>query len=258
MSTELSRTGMNRSCPVCSTLLRPVHLGAVVIDFCTQCRGSWCDADELQKAYSQKHRGGTLLIPALTEHARDPVICLKCSNPNPRTVRICQRCHTQIDFLCPVCRNPMEEISKNGIAIDRCLQCKGVWLDGGELKTLFEKYSQTIQHKGATASNVAGVAGQVALDMLIWAPDITILATANLLSHVPDLASKGLEIAGNMPEIAGKAVEGVMSAAGGATELAGTAVSGMIDVAGSVGEAASGAASSFLEIIVGLLAGIFD
>ena len=40
---------------------------------------------------------------------------------------------------CPVCENTrMREVEKNGILIDVCPDCKGVWLDRGELEKLLE------------------------------------------------------------------------------------------------------------------------
>ncbi len=38
---------------------------------------------------------------------------------------------------CPVCENSsMREVNKDGVQIDICPQCKGVWLDRGELDKL--------------------------------------------------------------------------------------------------------------------------
>ncbi|MEK0317636.1 TFIIB-type zinc ribbon-containing protein [Cohnella sp. 56] len=38
---------------------------------------------------------------------------------------------------CPICENSrMREVEKNGILIDVCPSCKGVWLDRGELDKL--------------------------------------------------------------------------------------------------------------------------
>ncbi|ESQ77329.1 zf-TFIIB domain-containing protein [Asticcacaulis sp. YBE204] len=37
---------------------------------------------------------------------------------------------------CPVCRNDFREVLKEGIIIDVCTQCRGVWLDRGELEKL--------------------------------------------------------------------------------------------------------------------------
>lgn len=39
---------------------------------------------------------------------------------------------------CPVCQGTMREINKSGVMIDTCTQCRGVWLDRGELEKLSE------------------------------------------------------------------------------------------------------------------------
>ena len=37
---------------------------------------------------------------------------------------------------CPVCQGSMREIERQGVLIDTCTQCRGVWLDRGELEKL--------------------------------------------------------------------------------------------------------------------------
>jgi Zn-finger nucleic acid-binding protein len=37
---------------------------------------------------------------------------------------------------CPVCQGAMREMNREGILIDVCTQCRGVWLDRGELEKL--------------------------------------------------------------------------------------------------------------------------
>jgi len=39
-------------------------------------------------------------------------------------------------LVCPVCQASMRETNKNGVLIDVCTQCRGVWLDRGELEKL--------------------------------------------------------------------------------------------------------------------------
>ena len=38
--------------------------------------------------------------------------------------------------LCPIDGTPLVEMMKNGVTIDVCPECKGVWLDRGELEKL--------------------------------------------------------------------------------------------------------------------------
>ena len=39
---------------------------------------------------------------------------------------------------CPICDVPMREVTRRGVKIDVCPECKGVWLDRGELDHLIE------------------------------------------------------------------------------------------------------------------------
>lgn len=39
-------------------------------------------------------------------------------------------------LVCPVCQGSVREVSNNGVLIDSCTQCRGVWLDRGELEKL--------------------------------------------------------------------------------------------------------------------------
>ena len=39
-------------------------------------------------------------------------------------------------LVCPVCRGSMREVNREGVMIDTCTQCRGVWLDRGELEKL--------------------------------------------------------------------------------------------------------------------------
>ena len=40
---------------------------------------------------------------------------------------------------CPVCRVPLSMSERSGIEIDYCPQCRGVWLDRGELDKIVER-----------------------------------------------------------------------------------------------------------------------
>lgn len=42
-------------------------------------------------------------------------------------------------MLCPVCRVDLVLSDKQGVEIDYCPQCRGIWLDRGELDKLIEK-----------------------------------------------------------------------------------------------------------------------
>lgn len=51
---------------------------------------------------------------------------------------------------CPVCKVGMREVEREGVTIDVCTQCRGVWLDRGEL----EKLSEALSRGGGAGTSV--------------------------------------------------------------------------------------------------------
>ena len=50
------------------------------------------------------------------------------------------RSHDEVAAMsCPVCRVPLAMSDRQGIEIDYCPQCRGVWLDRGELDKIVER-----------------------------------------------------------------------------------------------------------------------
>ena len=45
---------------------------------------------------------------------------------------------------CPVCRVPLTMSERQGVEIDYCPQCRGVWLDRGELDKIIERSAQDL------------------------------------------------------------------------------------------------------------------
>lgn len=58
---------------------------------------------------------------------------------------------------CPICELPLQMTERQGIEIDYCPKCRGVWLDRGELDKLIER-SNTPYGAGerATAERIPG------------------------------------------------------------------------------------------------------
>lgn len=44
-------------------------------------------------------------------------------------------------MLCPVCRTDLHMTERQGVEIDYCPKCRGVWLDRGELDKIIERAS---------------------------------------------------------------------------------------------------------------------
>ena len=56
---------------------------------------------------------------------------------------------------CPLCGGRMREMRKHGVDMDVCLDCKGIWLDHGELA----KIMQTCMREGAAPDAMPSQAG---------------------------------------------------------------------------------------------------
>ncbi len=48
-------------------------------------------------------------------------------------------------MLCPVCSVDLVMSDRNGVEIDYCPKCRGVWLDRGELDKIIERNSSSQQ-----------------------------------------------------------------------------------------------------------------
>ena len=42
-------------------------------------------------------------------------------------------------LLCPNCNASMQAVQRSGVELDMCPQCRGVWLDRGELEKIIEQ-----------------------------------------------------------------------------------------------------------------------
>jgi uncharacterized protein len=56
---------------------------------------------------------------------------------------------------CPVCSVPLTMSDRQGIEIDYCPQCRGVWLDRGELDKIIERSAAPAPQQAAPQPNYA-------------------------------------------------------------------------------------------------------
>ena len=45
---------------------------------------------------------------------------------------------------CPACGGQLVEIERSGVRVDACRQCRGVWLDRGELDRILERERRVV------------------------------------------------------------------------------------------------------------------
>ena len=71
---------------------------------------------------------------------------------------------------CPVCRVPLAMSDRQGIEIDYCPQCRGVWLDRGELDKIIERSAPAPSAQAAPAPQPAAPLHQGAGGQSPWSP----------------------------------------------------------------------------------------
>lgn len=54
---------------------------------------------------------------------------------------------------CPIDNTPLQMTERQGIELDYCSQCRGVWLDRGELDKIIERSSQETSQYPPTSQN---------------------------------------------------------------------------------------------------------
>ncbi|HEY0113939.1 MAG TPA: zf-TFIIB domain-containing protein [Allosphingosinicella sp.] len=63
---------------------------------------------------------------------------------------------------CPVCRVPLVMSERQGVEIDYCPQCRGVWLDRGELDKIIERGARDAAPAAPRSAPQPGYGGQPA------------------------------------------------------------------------------------------------
>jgi len=117
-----------RVCPRCNIRLRTIDLkidGKFLIERCDECLGLFFDPGELEAVLEATVTN----VFAVNETRLDNIN--KAMRANDYGVTYIK---------CPVCTKIMNRVNfgtKSGVIVDRCRE-HGVWLDGGELRHLFE------------------------------------------------------------------------------------------------------------------------
>jgi Zn-finger nucleic acid-binding protein len=123
-----NETDSVRICPRCSVKLTTIDLqigGTFLIERCDECLGLFFDPDELE---------------ALLEATVSNVFTI--NRTQLEAINATRRSNDYgVSYIkCPVCSKLMNRVNfgaKSGVVADRCKD-HGVWLDGGELRQLFE------------------------------------------------------------------------------------------------------------------------
>jgi Zn-finger nucleic acid-binding protein len=218
-------------CPICIgvqmdkiALRRPGT--RLLLDHCSRCGGVWFEKGEPQQLTWHEPAELWKLIPPRSHIIRPP--CHGCGTPLGRDDHECPVCSRTNDLMCPQCDTKATRASVDGITLDVCEKCKGVWFDHAELRSIWKlKLTEIARNRPGDAQ---GMGTGVLFEALIWAPDIAFYgahAVGSGLAHT----------AGAVGELA----------KGGGAEAA----SGVLGALGDAGE-------SVFEAIASILGGLFD
>lgn len=109
------------TCPACQRPLHRFKAGTVTLDGCDGgCGGIWFDHRELEKV----DREFAHAADKIADIFHDPDVKV-----DDYAVRSCPRC-------AGVTLDKKLYSLGSGVIMDRCLKCKGVWLDNGELEKI--------------------------------------------------------------------------------------------------------------------------
>ena len=191
-------------CPVCvGVLMEKNHLpgpgAGFTIDFCPRCGGIWFDRGEVGEVARQDRTVLTGLILDPTTRINPP--CHKCRTPLDRNADQCKVCGWKNVLRCPVCDRDMERRPVQGVTLDLCRRCQGVWFDNAELTAIWRMNAAALAAKRkGTLSDGAELGASVLLESMFWAPSLVV--------HGGVAAAHGI---GAAAEVAGSAAEGVFS-----------------------------------------------
>lgn len=116
-------------CPKCVGKLKEKNVENVKVDVCWVCEGIWLDGKELEKVLEADSKDFKLIDIDREELDGKEVAEL----------------YKELDAIIGKCPKCAEEIIlettsyPRGISVDVCPKCKGIWLDGGEIKKLRDR-----------------------------------------------------------------------------------------------------------------------
>ena len=127
---------MNLGCMKCTSILDKAEIEGVEVDACPKCGGLWLDEGEIEKIAAK--------MAAEVDRLRDLLVPRGGAPAVP----------SEIQNACPACTATMREVLVGEIHVDYCSECKGIFLDRGEL----EKALDLVKGAGGTMLSLIAAA----------------------------------------------------------------------------------------------------
>lgn len=230
-------------CPVClGTTMDKVKLGPggeLELDHCGRCGGIWLEHGEVQRLRDLPK--AELWRHVAPRQGAFRMRCHDCHAPLERAEEKCPGCGWSNVLDCPGCGRAMRVESHDGLRLDVCRDCKGVWFDHHELEAIWSaSFDRALRQRnlprGRSLADAAEETGDVLLDTLFHAPGLVyygahavghaVSASAEVLAHVPGAIA-------STPEAASTVFEVVTQAGGSVFEVIVEIIGGIFDGLGS-------------------------
>jgi len=192
-------------CPVCLVMMDKAQVrgrgGVLTLDHCARCGGVWFERGEVQQLAARTPADLWAEVAPRVEAPRPP--CHTCGAPLDRDAEKCAACGMRNEIDCPSCDQTMARRDVNGLVLDICERCHGVWFDNRELAAVWKLAvdAQMARRRPSAAGDALAVGGDVLLNTMFWAPGLVI-----------DGVAGAAELGGAAFEAVGGAAEGVFEA----------------------------------------------
>ena len=230
----MTDTEVRLPCPTCLGVmmekLKPVRDRELVLDYCRRCGGVWFDAGEVHALREAQPKGLGSSVELRETAFRMP--CHSCHAPMDRNAVACPACGWKNRLDCPTCQKPLERIERDGLTLDACRPCRGVWFDNHELAQIWNLEMRRNVPTVRQSDGSMVVANHFLLDAFLWAPDLVFLSASGV-------------------------AHGAGAVGGAAADITAGGLSGVAETAGGVVEGAGEAAGSVFETIAEIIAGLF-
>jgi Zn-finger nucleic acid-binding protein len=104
---------MPLTCPVCRKDMEVTYYRELQLDWCRLCGGLWFDGGEVEKLTTYKNIPKKLTHPMAYDYSEKKV--------------------AEGERFCPRCNDVMKVVDYQGVNVDVCMKCQGIWFDRYEL-----------------------------------------------------------------------------------------------------------------------------
>jgi Zn-finger nucleic acid-binding protein len=209
--------GTRWPCPVClgATMEKVAVHGQdhLTVDHCPRCGGLWLERGEVGRLRARPEKA---LWAQVDRREAPRPRCHSCHAHLDPDVDECPACGHRVQLLCPPCQHPMDRARYGELTLDVCARCKGVWFDHHELAAIWKlQLGDALTVRRSAPGESVELASYVLLDALMWHPGLLYYGAAG----AAQAASAAVQGIANAPEIAVGAVEAVGEAAEGVFEV---------------------------------------